>query len=131
MQKRILVVDDHFSARKVLADIFPREISVCHAGDGAEAIQMFCHAVQEDEPYHAIFLDITMPKMDGLTALRIIREKEKAFGMGETPVIMVTALQTPKAVFQAYYRLGANDYIPKPFTRERVWKALKEYVIGS
>ncbi len=82
--------------------------------DGEEAIEAFRLAWEEANPYDVVFLDIMMPRMDRQAALKRIREIER----DQTPVIMITAMEDPKNVVEAYYRGAATSYIVKPVTRE-------------
>ena len=104
----ILVVDDEQEIAKALGDFFTRKgYNVSIAGNGKVALEL----VKEHRP-HLVFLDIRMPMMDGLSVLRSIREFDKSI-----KVIMVTAFGTREIVAEAN-RLGAVDFIRKPFTCE-------------
>jgi len=90
----------------VLCDFFSNKgYSVRVANNGKEALSM----VEEYRP-HLVFLDIRMPMMDGLSVLRNIRELDRSI-----KVIMVTAFGTQEIIAEAK-RLGASDFIQKPFT---------------
>ncbi|MFH1062029.1 MAG: HD domain-containing phosphohydrolase [Candidatus Omnitrophota bacterium] len=103
----ILVVDDEQEIANALAGFFSQKgYDVRIANDGEAAIAL----VKEHRP-HLVFLDIRMPKKDGLTVLREIREFDKTI-----KVIMVTAFGTKEIVGEAM-RLGAVDFVRKPFTK--------------
>ncbi|MCF7929548.1 MAG: response regulator [Spirochaetales bacterium] len=125
---RILIVEDDFGSRrlmqKILSDFGTCDVVV----DGEEAVQAFQLAWEENSPYHVVFLDIMMPKMDGHEALRQIREMEKSYGiepMDEVSVIMTTVLEDPKNVVEAYNKGGATSYIVKPVDRQKIEQELK------
>ena len=125
---RILIVEDDFGSRrlmqKILSDFGTCDVVV----DGEEAVQAFRLAWEENNPYHVVFLDIMMPKMDGHEALRQIREMEKGYGiepMDEVSVIMTTVLEDPKNVVEAYNKGGATSYIVKPVDRQKIDQELK------
>lgn len=109
---RVLVVDDDDDIRTVL------QMTLEHAGfqvltakDGAQAVEM-----ARAELPDAVLLDVMMPRMDGLEALRAIRADART---GPIPVLLVTArTQTPDAV--EGLDLGADDYITKPFDNDEV-----------
>ncbi|MFH2138379.1 MAG: HD domain-containing phosphohydrolase [Candidatus Omnitrophota bacterium] len=102
----ILVVDDEREIAKALKNFFiAKNYTVYVANNGKKAIEI----VKTHRP-HLVFLDIRMPEMDGLTVLRTIREYDKSI-----KVIMVTAFGTREIVNEAM-RLGAADFIRKPFT---------------
>ncbi|MCP4649067.1 MAG: response regulator [PVC group bacterium] len=104
----ILIVDDEQEISGALKDFFTaKSYKVLVANNGEEAL----NTVRKHRP-HLVFLDIRMPKMDGLSVLRNIRELDKSI-----KVIMVTAFGTREIVNEAM-RLGAVDFIRKPFTLE-------------
>jgi two-component system chemotaxis response regulator CheY len=112
---RILVVDDAAFMRKMVKDALSaagHEV-VGEAGNGAEAVARF----QELKP-DLMTLDITMPEKDGLAALADI--------IGSDPdarVVMCSALGQETKVVQAL-RLGAKDFVVKPFQADRVVEAV-------
>ena len=106
--KTILVVDDEPSVRAVLVAYFqheyvPRGYVVETAGDGAAAVE----AVRRRRPA-LVLLDIEMPGMDGVAALRGIRAIDP-----KIPVIMVTGNESTRVAGEAI-RDGAFSYLPKP-----------------
>jgi two-component system chemotaxis response regulator CheY len=113
---KILVVDDaafmRVRASKVLRD---SGHEVVQAENGIEAIRQYA-AHQPD----AVLLDITMPEMDGLTALREIRKLDP-----NARIAMVTAMGQQAIVMEAL-RAGAKDFILKPFQPDRVLAALQK-----
>jgi two-component system chemotaxis response regulator CheY len=126
---KLLIVEDDFIARHVLTDMLAeygeRDVVV----DGAEAVQAFKLAFEENKPYDVIFLDIMMPNVSGLEALRIIRSNEQDSGVSPVKavkVIMTTALDDPKTVVDAYYRGGADSYLVKPITKARIAEEMQK-----
>ena len=112
---RILVVDDAAFMRKMVSDALTRgghEV-VGEAGNGTEAIQRF----QELKP-ELTTLDITMPEKDGLAALKEIIEIDPT-----ARVIMCSALGQESKVMESI-KLGARDFVVKPFKAERVQEAV-------
>lgn len=107
--RKILIVDDEVSVRDSLRMIFKKDYQVITAGSSEEALIK----VQADEP-DLIFLDIIMPGKDGMEALKEIRGVQP-----QTPVVMLTATKTLKTAVEAM-RLGACDYITKPFDVEEL-----------
>lgn len=111
---RILIVDDNFENRMLLAEIL-REIAVCDfAATGKEAIEAYNMSIQRQEQYSLILLDIELPEVNGLEILRRIRESEHIAGiaLGDgVPIIIVTAYE--KRFVEAFNK-GCDDYILKP-----------------
>lgn len=117
MGNRILVVDDAAFMRMMIKDILTKngfEV-VGEASDGAQAFEKY----QELRP-DLVTLDITMPEMDGIEALKKIR------GVDPTArVIMCSAMGQQAMVIDAI-QAGAKDFIVKPFQADRVIEAVKK-----
>lgn len=107
---KILTIDDSKTVRRILANLFvPLGCVVCEAANGEQGL-----AVAALEKPDLIILDYNMPVMDGLTMLQRLREDA---AMRHTPVILLTAEAGAKNIAAAA-RLGARDYIVKPFKDE-------------
>jgi len=127
---KTLIVEDDFISRRILNDILSPYGDCDMAIDGSEAIQACRLAWEDGSPYDLICMDIMMPKVDGQESLKKIRELEKARGLknrDEVKVIMISALDSPKTVFDSYYRGGATSYIVKPVTRETLLGQLRDF----
>jgi two-component system chemotaxis response regulator CheY len=114
---RVLVVDDAAFMRKMVTDALTgggHEI-VGEAANGAEAVQRF----QELRP-DVMTLDITMPEKDGLAALQEIIAVDPG-----AKVIMCSALGQESKVLESI-KLGAKDFVVKPFQAERVLSAIEK-----
>lgn len=107
---RILVVDDEFINRELLARLLNRNGYVATQASGAEEALDWISR----ETFDLVLLDVVMPSMSGLECLKLIRQK---FSVSDLPVIMVTGEQDRERVLEAF-RSGANDYINKPIDRE-------------
>lgn len=125
---KILIAEDDFSTRKTMVNFLSRYGECDVTVDGMEAIDAFNLALEMDEPYDLVCLDIMMPKMDGYQALKGIRnlEKErKITGDAAAKVIMTTALNSEANVNMAF-ELGCTVYSGKPLDQERFEQALKK-----
>jgi len=112
---RVLVVDDAAFMRKMVSDALAKgghEV-VGEAGNGVEAVARF----QELKP-DLMTLDITMPEKDGLTALAEIVAADPS-----ACVVMCSALGQEAKVLEAI-KLGAKDFVVKPFQPDRVIEAV-------
>src|SRR3712207_3920519 len=112
---RVLVVDDAVFMRKMVSDALAKgghEV-VGEASNGAEAVQRF----QELKP-EVTTLDITMPEMDGISALKAILEVDPG-----ARVIMCSALGQESKVLESI-KAGARDFVVKPFQPDRVLEAV-------
>ena len=113
--KRLLVVDDALFMRKMISGVAAEagwEV-VGEAGDGVEAVALY----QKLRP-DLVTMDLVMPEMGGLEALRLIRASDP-----EAQVVVVTALDQKQVLMDAI-RDGAIDFIVKPFERQRVLSLL-------
>lgn len=109
--KRLLVVDDAMFMRKLIRDVAGEagwEVAG-EAQNGEEAVNLYS-SLRPD----LVTMDLVMPIMDGLEALRRIRAVDP-----EAKVVVVTALDQKKALMDSI-RDGAIDFIVKPFDRDRV-----------
>jgi two-component system response regulator PilR (NtrC family) len=109
-QKKILVVDDEASMREMLGIMLRRDgFEVVEATDGQRGIELF-----RQGGFDLVISDIRMPHKDGIELLREIREIDR-----ETLVIVMTAFSTTEQAVDAM-KLGAYDYITKPFKTDEV-----------
>lgn len=111
----VLVVDDQVGVRRLLFEVLKEDYEVCLAASGMEAVG----EVQRQKP-QVILLDLKMPGMNGLQALREMRR------LGyQGPVVMMTAYDELDLTAQAQ-KLGAKRYLIKPFDIEDLKNALHE-----
>ena len=113
---KILVVDDEDIVRTSCSrTLSPEGYDVRLAKNGAEGLKM-----ASEERFDLVLTDLKMPDMDGIEVLRIIKEQ-----WPETAVIIVTGYQTVDTAVKAI-KLGAYDYIEKPFTPDALVTAVRE-----
>lgn len=125
---RILLAEDDFVTRKFMMNFLSKYGDCDVTVDGMEAVDAFMMALEEDEPYDLVCLDIMMPVMDGYQALIGIRNLEKERNIPAdkaAKVIMATALNEEKNVKMAF-DLGCTIYSGKPINQERFEQALKK-----
>ncbi|MBI3605060.1 MAG: sigma-54-dependent Fis family transcriptional regulator [Nitrospirae bacterium] len=118
--KKILIVEDKESMRKMLIDVFlEKRYAVTECQDGEEALKKI-----EEEFFDVVLTDLKMPKKDGLDVLKASKEKSP-----DTAVIVMSAFGTVETAVEAM-RLGAFDYVLKPFSLNeieiKVEKALQQ-----
>ena len=105
--KMILIVDDESRIRKLIKDFIEQEeYSVVEAADGEEAVEQFESNINKVK---LVILDVMMPKQDGWSALRQIRQ------ISNVPVIMLTARSEEQDELFGY-ELGVDEYVSKPFS---------------
>ncbi len=116
--KRMLVVDDEHEICDFLKTFFEeRDYEVRTANSGETAI-----IALEKLKSQVVLLDVHMPGMDGMTALREIKNRFPGI-----KVIMVTALETREKIEEAL-RLGADNYITKPLSLEYLERDVQEKI---
>lgn len=119
MAKRVLICDDAAFMRMMIKDILSKngyEIAG-EAENGLKAVEKY----NETKP-DLVLMDITMPEMDGIQALKAIKEADSS-----ACVIMCSAMGQQAMVIEAI-QSGARDFIVKPFQAERVLEAVKKVV---
>lgn len=117
---RILVVEDNPINRKVAVNhIQLAEIPVDAVDDGSLAVEAL-----KKEKYDLILMDVQMPKMDGLTATRTIRQE---LGMKDITIIAMTA-HAMKEDKEECLEAGMNDYITKPFKPGELYRVLLKWL---
>ena len=119
MAKSILICDDAAFMRMMIKDILTKN-GYAIAGEaekGAKAVEKY----NETKP-DLVLMDITMPEMDGIQALKKIKEAD-----ANAAVIMLSAMGQQAMVIEAI-QSGAKDFIVKPFQAERVLEAVKKVV---
>lgn len=116
MKKKILVIDDEpivrISCERTLG---PEGYDVTLASSGQEGIDQL-----EKETFSLVLLDLKMPDIDGIEVLNRIKNS-----WPDTKVVMVTGYSTVETAVQAL-RLGAYNFVEKPFTPDILLKAVKE-----
>ena len=118
MTAKILVVDDEESVRAMLGLVLRSEgYEVLTADNGEQALE-----IGRREQPDVVLMDIRMPKMDGMTAFRLLRQEQSATG-----VILMTAFATVDKAVEAM-KAGAYDYIIKPFNIDEVKILLRRAV---
>lgn len=117
MGKKILLVDDAAFMRMMIKNTLAQNgyTDIIEAKDGVEALEK-CLSENPD----LVLMDITMPNLDGIEALRKLKEVQPS-----TRVVMCSALGQEKMVLEAI-KLGAEDFIVKPFKPERIMKTVNK-----
>ncbi|MSN25079.1 MAG: response regulator [Geobacter sp.] len=125
---KCLIAEDHLMSRRILKELLSTEADCDIAVNGQEAIDSFVLAHESKRPYDVIFMDIMMPQVDGMEALRQIRALEKKMSIPPAlavKVIMTTALDDPHTVIKSFNECEADSYIVKPLSRHKLAKELQ------
>ena len=120
--RRVLVVDDDETNRRVLESFAKREgCVVTFAEDGLKAVSS-C----KDQAFDVVFMDLSMPYMDGNEAARAIRANETAAGQPGVPIVCLTAHAMAQQRQQAI-EAGMDDFVVKPVRRQEFVSALNRW----
>lgn len=117
MAIKVLIVDDTSFMRAMLKNILVK--------NGYDVVGEACNGQDAFEKYKAlnpdiVTMDITMPEVDGITAVRMIKEYDKSAN-----IIMCSAMGQQSMVIDSL-KAGAKDFIVKPFAEEKVIDAIKK-----
>ncbi|MFL0269682.1 response regulator [Candidatus Clostridium radicumherbarum] len=119
MASRVLIVDDAAFMRMMIKDILEKNgfQIIGEANNGIKAVELY----KKEKP-DIVTMDITMPDMDGIEAVKEIRAFDPA-----AKVVMCSAMGQQTMVMDAI-RAGARDFIVKPFQPDRVLEAIRKVV---
>ncbi len=116
-QQSVLIVEDDAATRRLYKFmLIDGGYNVVEAEDGVAALEMMAK-----QPYPLVITDMNMPRMNGLELIQALRREYP-----ETYIILITAFGTPDTEKQAK-RLGANDYMAKPFNFEELQKNVRSF----
>lgn len=118
----ILIVDDAAFMRMMIKDILEKNgfNVIGEASNGLEAVELY----KKEKP-DIVTMDITMPKVDGIEAVKLIKEYDN-----EAKIIMCSAMGQQAMVMDAI-RAGAKDFIVKPFQADRVIEAINKVILAK
>jgi CheY-like chemotaxis protein len=117
MKQTILVIDDEQSIRLLLENFLSKTYTIISKADGMQALEWL-----EGNLPDLIICDIQMLVMDGYDFLQKLRQRGYT---KHTPVIMLTGVETSKERIRCY-RLGAQDFLQKPFNPEELSEVIKK-----
>lgn len=125
---KILIAEDDFASRKFMLRFLSKYGECDVTVDGLEAVDAFTMALDADDGYDLVCLDIMMPELDGYQALKQMREYEKEKGISEeqgAKIIMTTALNEGRNVTKAF-ELGCVAYAGKPIDQDKFENVLRK-----
>ena len=125
---KILIAEDDFASRKFMLRFLSKYGECDVTVDGLEAVDAFTMALDADDGYDLVCLDIMMPELDGYQALKQMRDYEKEKGISEeqgAKIIMTTALNEGRNVTKAF-DLGCVAYAGKPIDQDKFENVLRK-----
>ncbi len=125
---KFLVVDDEFNSRKISSRILSQYGECDLAINGLEALNAFVRAHSENDPYNAIFLDISMPDLDGSIVLEKIRKWERSRNIQDQDMakIILMATQDQPVIPEDMLNPGYESCLVKPVDRDKLARIFKE-----
>ncbi len=125
---RILIAEDDLASRRFISK-FMSSYGKCDVTvDGIEAIEAFIIGLESQKPYDLICLDVMMPKVDGIKALKTIRELEEVRdiqGDKRVKIIVTTALGETNYIMSAF-ETGMEAYVNKPIEIDKMENAMRK-----
>ncbi len=115
-RSRILIADDEEGIRESLSLILGEHYELEFAEDGQAAFSKLAN-----NRYDLVLMDIKMPKLDGLQVMKRLKQ----INVQPPPILMLTAYQSVELAKEAV-KLGAADYLPKPFERDHILAAVRD-----
>ena len=125
---KTLITEDDFTCRLFLQELLKNYGPTHIAVNGKESVEAVRVALEANEPYDLICMDIMMPEMDGHQAVKEIRDMEEAKGILSTygaKIVMTTALDDPKNVINAFASL-CDAYLIKPYHKAKLLEELRK-----
>jgi PAS domain S-box-containing protein len=123
---KVLLAEDHPVNRKVVAMILGAAgVELTEVENGAEAVE-----AERTGGFDLVLMDMQMPVMDGLTAIRAIRRRERDQGRRATPILTLTANALPEHA-EASRQAGADGHLTKPITPDRLINAMQQVLDGA
>lgn len=125
---KVLIAEDDFTNRRYMTRFMKQYSDVDTAEDGSEAVDAFLLAVKKREYYDLALLDVMMPNMNGIEALKAIRAIEQENQVDREDickVIMISALNEGNDVQRAL-DLGCNGYANKPVRFDKLIEVMKK-----
>jgi two-component system, chemotaxis family, chemotaxis protein CheY len=124
---RVLIVDDCELSRQFLILAVEAFSEIDTAENGAEAIQLAKQAIDNNDNYNLICVDLSMPMMDGHETMQAIRKMESDANVARAVVFMVTASSCPDDMLQAITHGECDDYLLKPVKQKTFRELLKKH----
>ena len=121
----ILIAEDNEINRALMIDLLAdRGCNIIMVTDGQEAVDAVERAIEEQQPFDLVFMDLRMPVLDGVSATKVIRAR--GIDAETLPIIAVTA-SVHRDAMDACWQAGMQDYVSKPVSRGTIELALNQW----
>lgn len=125
---KILIAEDEAISLKTLENMLNSFGEVALATNGEEAYKQFVSALDNNQPFDLIFLDINMPEFNGHEALKAMRdyEEERCIAKEDcVPIVIISSLSDGENIYNAHLE-GCNNYLLKPVSKEKIKMVLSQ-----
>ena len=126
---KILLVEDELTSRGTLISFLHPigEVDICVNGN--IALNVAKKAIENNQPYELIFLDIMLPELDGIETLEKIRQLETRYEVREhaKAKVIMTSANTGKDVILKAARAGCTSYLIKPIDQVRLYNEIRKH----
>ncbi len=126
---RYLIVDDDPNICTLMTVYLAPFGDTVMANHGEDALDLFKDDLKNGHHFDVIFMDISMPDMDGHQVVQAMRDQEKAHKIPSSQrfrLVMITAHSDVKNVTESFFAGQADSYVTKPFTEESLLEELKK-----
>ncbi|PCJ17210.1 MAG: response regulator [Candidatus Cloacimonadota bacterium] len=123
---KILIIDDEEFICEILSEFLSEYGEVTTLQEGSKAFDLYKEALDNDDPYNLIYLDVMMPDISGLEVLKLIQNNESSLDeKDKTKIIMITSSYDPDNFFEAY-RGGCQVFLTKPLRQNIIQEKLSQ-----
>ncbi len=124
---RILIVEDDTTCRSFLLHFLSKYGECDDVVNGLEALKAFFISIRDNKLYDLVCLDIMMPKVDGVDALKAMRdlEKQKGIPLDKQAKVIITSALDDKEFVKKAFEIGCDGFVSKPINTERLAEELK------
>ncbi|HEY9161688.1 MAG TPA: response regulator [Desulfomonilia bacterium] len=127
---KILLADVSMTSRLALERILENYGYCDSAEDGMDCVKAFTLALELGKPYDLVCIDLMLPRIGGIDAIKMMRKIEREMGVlvaDSVKIIVITAVVNPAYIFEACYRGGANLYLYKPVEQKKILEELRKF----
>jgi two-component system chemotaxis response regulator CheY len=130
---KILIIEDELTSSKTLNSFLHTVGEIDIAVNGNKALTAVKKALENNQPYDLIFLDIMLPELDGITVLKKIRQFESQHGVNEhaRSKIIMTSANTDKNIILKAARADCTAYLIKPIDKTRLYNEIRKHGFGN
>ncbi len=131
---RTLVVEPSPVNRAFLLGVMEDQGPCVAAATAGEGLRLFLQALEREEPFDVVFLDVQLPDMNGLQALETMRAEEARLGvppLKAAKALITSAADDERAAARAYFQGQAISYLTRPLTVGKIFNELERFGLAA